>query len=113
MGRDITIDTKDLAEAIARSNELAAENNKKFMELMKESSESHQKQMDLLNRQINESREESMRIMAGIKKEQKEGVELCSLKEPKFSLFYILVLLREKRNLNHCAVHLNTSKYLY
>jgi hypothetical protein len=38
MGRDITIDTKDLAEAIARSNELAAENNKKFMELMKESS---------------------------------------------------------------------------
>ena len=43
------------------------------------------------------------------KKEKKEGVELCSLKEPKFSLFYILVLLRKKRNLNHCAVHLSTS----
>ena len=81
MGGDITIDTKDLAEAIARSNELAAENNKKFMELMKESSESHQKQMDLLNKQINESREESMRIMAGIKKEQKEKIEKYELEK--------------------------------
>ena len=81
MGGDITIDTKDLAEAIARSNELAAENNKKFMELMKESSESHQKQMDLLNKQINESREESMKIMAGIKKEQKEKIEKYELEK--------------------------------
>lgn len=37
MGTDINIDTKDLAEAIDRSNQLAAENNKKMMELMKES----------------------------------------------------------------------------
>ena len=72
MGSDVSIDTKDLAEAIERSNQLAAENNKKMMEMMKESYESHQRQMDLLNKQINESREESLKIMEGIKKEQKE-----------------------------------------
>ena len=81
MGGDITIDTKDIAQAIARSNELAAENNKRFMQLMKESSESHQKQMDLVNKQINESREESMRIMEGIKKEQKEKIEKYELEK--------------------------------
>jgi len=81
MGGDISLDTKDIAEAISRSNELAAENNRKFMELMKESNESHQKQMNLLNQQINESREESKRIMEGIKKEQKEKIEKYELEK--------------------------------
>lgn len=72
MGSDITIDTKDIAEAIERSNKLAAKNNKKMMEMMKESYQSHQKEMDLLNKQINESREESLRIMEGIKKNKKK-----------------------------------------
>ena len=81
MGSDVSIDTKDLAEAIERSNQLAAENNKKMMEMMKESYESHQRQMDLLNKQINESREESLKIMEGIKKEQKEKIEKYELEK--------------------------------
>ena len=81
MGSDINIDTKDLAEAIERSNQLAAENNKKMMEMMKASRESHQKQMDLLNEQINKSREESLKIMEGIKKEQKEKIEKYELEK--------------------------------
>ena len=75
MGTDITIDTKDLAEAINRQNQLAAENNKKMMELMKESNEEHLKQMEKLHKQINESRDESMKIMKGIQKETKEKIE--------------------------------------
>ena len=75
MGTDINIDTKDLAEAINRSNQLAAENNKKMMELMKESNEKHLKQMEVLHKQINESRDESMKIMKGIQKETKEKIE--------------------------------------
>ena len=81
MGSDVTIDTKDLAAAIERSNQLAAENNRKMMEMMKESYQSHQKHMDLLNKQINESREESLRIMEGIKKEQKEKIEKYELEK--------------------------------
>ena len=81
MGSDVTVDTSDLAEAIDRSNRLAAENNKKMMEMMKESYESHQKQMDLINKQINESKEESLKIMEGIKKEQKEKIEKYELEK--------------------------------
>lgn len=75
MGSDVSIDTKDLAEAIDRSNQLAAENNRKMMELMKESNEAHLKKMEQMHKQINESREESLKIMEGIKKEQKERIE--------------------------------------
>ena len=74
MGTDINIDTKDLAEAINRSNQLAAENNKKMMELMKESNEKHLQQMEILHNQINESRNESMKIMKGIQKETKDKI---------------------------------------
>ena len=81
MGTDVSIDTKDLAEAIERSNQLAAENNRKMMEMMEKSYQTHQKQMDLLNKQINESREESLRIMEGIKKEQKEKIEKYELEK--------------------------------
>ena len=75
MGSDVSIDTAPIAEAISRSNQLMAENNEKMMNLMKESRESHLKQMELLNKQINDSKEESLRIMEGIKKEQKEKIE--------------------------------------
>lgn len=75
MGSDVSIDTAPIAEAISRSNKLMAENNEKMMNLMKESRESHLKQMELLNKQINDSKEESLRIMEGIKKEQKEKIE--------------------------------------
>ena len=75
------IDTRPIAEAMERSNRLAAENQKQFMQLMQENGESHKKQMDLLNRQISASREESMRIMEGIKKEQKEKIEKYELKK--------------------------------
>ena len=81
MGSDVHIDTSDIAEAISRSNALAAENNKKMMEMMKESQESHQRQLDLLNQQINESRNESLRIMEGIKKEQKEKIAKYELEK--------------------------------
>ena len=75
------IDTRPIAEAMERSNRLAAENQKQFMQLMQENGESHKKQMDLLNRQISASREESMRIMEGIKKEQKEKIEKYELEK--------------------------------
>ena len=42
---------------------------------MKESKEFHKKEMDLLYKQLNESRQESLKIMEGIKQEQKEKIE--------------------------------------
>ena len=71
MGGKTVIDTSDIARAIERSNQLAMANNQKMMELMKESSESHKKEMELLYKQINESKEQSMKIMEGIRKDQK------------------------------------------
>ena len=69
------IDTAPIAEAISRSNALMAESNQKMMNLMKESRDSHLKQMELLHKQINDSKTENLRIMEGIKKEQKEKIE--------------------------------------
>lgn len=69
------IDTKPIADAISRSNQLMAQNNEKMMNLMKESRESHLKQMELLHKQINDSKEENLKIMESIKKEQKEKIE--------------------------------------
>ena len=75
MGGKTVIDTSEISKAIERSNQLAAANNQKMMEMMKESSEFHKKEMDLLYKQLNESREESLKIMEGIKQEQKEKIE--------------------------------------
>ena len=44
-------------------------------EMMKESNESHQKEMKSLYEKINESRQESIKIMEGIRKAQKERIE--------------------------------------
>lgn len=71
MGGKTVIDTSDISRAIERSNQLALANNQKFMEMMKESSESHKKEMELLYKQIKDSRDESMKIMDGIRKDQK------------------------------------------
>ena len=75
MGGDTVVDTSDIARAIERSNQLAMANNQKMMELMKENSESHKKEMELLYKQLNDSKEQSMKIMEGIRKEQKEKIE--------------------------------------
>ena len=75
MGGKTVIDTSDISRAIERSNQLALANNQKFMEMMKESSESHKKEMELLYKQIKDSRDESMKIMDGIRKDQKEKIE--------------------------------------
>ena len=75
MGGKTVIDTSEISKAIERSNQLAAANNQKMMEMMKESSEFHKKEMDLLYKQLNESREESLKIMEGIKQEQKVKIE--------------------------------------
>ena len=60
MGGKTVIDTSEISKAIERSNQLAAANNQKMMEMMKESSDFHKKEMDLLYKQLNESREESL-----------------------------------------------------
>ena len=75
MGGKTVVDTSDISRAIERSNQLALANNQKFIEMMKESSESHKKEMELLYKQIKDSRDESMKIMDGIRKDQKEKIE--------------------------------------
>ena len=75
MGGKTVVDTSDISRAIERSNQLALANNQKFMEMMKESSESHKKEMELLYKKIKDYRDESMKIMDGIRKDQKEKIE--------------------------------------
>ena len=53
MGGKTVIDTSEISKAIERSNQLAAANNQKMMEMMKESSDFHKKEMDLLYKQLN------------------------------------------------------------
>ena len=75
MGGKTVIDTSDLAKAIERSNQLSIAFNQKMTEMMKESNELHQKEMKSLYEKINESRQESLKIMEGIRKDQKERIE--------------------------------------
>ena len=75
MGSDFSFDTSPIAEAISSTNKYMAENNEKMMNLMKESRDSHLKQMDLITKQINDSKEENLRIMEEIKNDLKEKIE--------------------------------------
>ena len=61
MGGKTVIDTSEISKAIERSNQLAAANNQKMMEMMKESSEFHKKEMDLLYKQLKSKNQKQIR----------------------------------------------------
>ena len=69
------IDMTPVANAIEASNRAAIESQKLFREQMNKSDEEHKKTMEMLYRTIENSKNESMKIMDNIRKEQKEKIE--------------------------------------
>ena len=69
------IDMTPVANAIEASNRAAIESQKLFREQIIKSDEEHKKTMEMLYRTIENSKNESMKIMDNIRKEQKEKIE--------------------------------------